>query len=355
VKKRWLYVLRLPFVAWRLVWQRGIPALFYLASFLRSPRQAVLVWPEAGFRVGPRVAVFVHFDARGEVRPHVRQYLSALREAGLDIVFVTNSVRLQDAALAFLKTLAAGVIVRRNVGYDFAALREAIERVGLPRADTEMVLLVNDSIYGPLQPLGPLIERIDFAHADLWGMTESWQTRYHLQSYFLAFGRAALTSPAWAEFWGGVRPVSSKWWVILHYELGLTERFLRAGLTSAVLWRYQDLLRQVTIPDVPLATPRGDGDDDTPSLLDPLAKARLVRARYIRSAVSMGLPLNPTTDLWRQLLEAGFPFLKRELLRLNPTGVNDLADWRDVVEQVSTADLEAIERDLRRGVRNRAA
>jgi lipopolysaccharide biosynthesis protein len=59
-----------------------------------------------------------------------------------------------------------------------------------------MVLLVNDSIYGPLAPLEPILARIDLEAADLWGATESWQTRYHLQSFFLAAGRTVLTSPA---------------------------------------------------------------------------------------------------------------------------------------------------------------
>ena len=254
MKKRWLYLVRLPSVAWRLLWQRAIPALFYVASFLRSSRQAVSVWPEAGFRAGPRVAVFVHFDARGEVRPHVRQYLAALREAGLDVVFVTNSGRLQDEATEFLRGLAAGMIVRRNVGYDFAALREAIERVGLPRADTEMVLLLNDSVYGPLRPLRPLIwGGIDFDRADLWGMTESWQTRYHLQSYFLAFGRAALTSQAWRRVLE--RRATGRLQMVGDPALRTRadRRFIQAGLRTGALWGYQDLLRRVKIPERPAA------------------------------------------------------------------------------------------------------
>lgn len=348
-------LLRLPGQVWRLVWQHGLPALAYLASFLRSPYQTLSAWPEDGIRVGPRVAVFVHFDAGGALRPHVLHYLSALRAAGLSVVFVTNSGRLRVEAMAVLRTLCAGVIVRRNVGYDFGAMREGIERVGLPRPDTEMVVLVNDSVYGPLQPLGPLLERLDFGRADLWGLTESWQARYHLQSYFMAFGRAALTNPAWAAFWRGVRPVSSKWWIILHYEIGLTQRFLRAGLQARALWRYQDLVRLMPVADVPKpAKDEATGDDASPKLLAPLAKARLAHAQHLEEAVSERSALNPTSDFWRQLLETGFPFLKRELLRKNPTFIRDVAEWRDVVRSVSTADLEVIERDLQRTMRNRA-
>ena len=337
MKRRLRVLLHLPGQLWRFVWQRCWPALTYVVSTLRSPRQAVSVWPEGGIKVGPRVAIFIHFDAGGAVRPYVQQYLSALREAGLSVVFVTNSGRLRAEAMAALRTLCAGVIVRRNVGYDFGAMREGIDLVGLPRPDTEMVLLVNDSVYGPLQPLGPLLERLDFGQADLWGMTESWQTRFHLQSYFVAFGRAALTNPTWPAFWRDVRPVSSKWWVILHYEVGLTQRFLRAGLRARALWGYQELVRQMAMPDLPRVVEDEQTDEDGyPLMLDPMVKGRLAQARHVRAAVAAGLPLNPTSDFWRQLLLSGFPFVKRELLRRNPTAVGDVADWRDVVQEAST-------------------
>jgi len=348
--------LHLPGRVWRFIWQRAVPSLFFLASYLRNPHQAKSVWPEDDFKLGPQVAIFIHFDRAGAVRPYVLEYISALRAAGLSVVFVTNSGKLRADAMAALRPLCAGVIVRRNVGYDFGAMREAIERAGLPRPDTQMVLLVNDSVYGPLQPLEPILQRIDFDRADLWGLTESWQTRYHLQSYFVAFGRAALTSPAWLAFWRSVRPVSSKWWVILHYEVGLTQRFLRIGLRARAVWRYQDLVREVSAPDQPRVLEGEETDDDGyPIMLDARLRGRLAQARHIRAAVTASLPLNPTSDFWRQLLQSGFPFVKRELLRFNPTTVGDVSDWRDVVAECSTVDMEAIERDLQRSMRDRAA
>ena len=354
--RRHLHLLaRLPGQAWRLWWHQTLPALSYLISYLRSPRQAISIWPETTIPLGPRVAIFVHFDASGAVRPDVLHYLSALREAGLSVVFVTNAGRLRPDALAALQPLCAGVIVRRNIGYDFGAMREGIDQLGLPREETEMVLLVNDSVYGPLQPLAPLLERLDFTRADLWGLTESWQTRYHLQSYFVAFGRAALHSPAWTAFWRSVRPVSSKWWVILRYEIGLTQQFLRHGLRAQALWRYDELLRQVAVPEVPKAvqdeTTGGNGSPLTP---DPVLQARVAHTRHIRAAAARGVPLNPSADLWRQLLLSDFPFVKRELIRQNPTGIGDAAEWREVARTVSTADLDAIESDLKRVMRNRA-
>lgn len=317
-----------------------------LRGWFSSSEQMVHVWPEGEAPLGPRVALFVHFDRAGVVRRHVLDYLAALREAGLTIAFVTNSGRLQPDSMTALQRLCAAVLVRRNVGYDFGAMREGLARLGLPRADTELLVIANDSVYGPLRPLQPLLARADFGRADLWGATDSWQRRYHLQSYFLVAGRAALTSEAWRAFWRDVRPVRSKHWVISRYEVGLTQRLLAGGLRCAALWPYRDLVRRI---DVSLLA-NGQGMP-----VGPFTDARRDHVGRVARAVATRAPLNPTAEFWRELLEAGFPFIKRELLRKNPARVLDIGDWHEAVDMASSRVLDAIERDLQRVMKNRVS
>jgi hypothetical protein len=316
-------------------------------SFLRRQRQLVSAWPAGRIELGPRVAVFVHFDGQGAVRGHTLRYVAALRGCGFSVVLVSNSERLTPAALEALRPLCAGVLVRRNIGYDFGAMREGLEYLGLPRADTEMVVIANDSVYGPFGPLDEMINRIDFAKADLWGATDSWQRRYHVQSYFIAAGRKALEHAAWRAFWRSVRPLKSKITVIRRYELGLSQGLLRAGLSIEALWRYHDLVTRVN-PEW-LDKP----EDAIPGSGEPMNDMRQIHAYRIRHNAAIRNPLNPTSDLWRQLIQAGFPFIKRELLRDNPSEVADLEDWRDEVIARFGAIPEAIEHDLRRVMRNR--
>jgi hypothetical protein len=324
------------------------PQCALLASFGRSPDQLTGQSPARDLPLGPKVAVFVHYDRHGIARDYVLDYLRALRDCGFAIVFVTNAGRLAPQTRVALEPLCAAVLVRRNVGYDFGAMREAILHLGLPRADTEQVLIANDSVYGPLRPLDDVLARMDFAQADIWGCTESWQVRFHLQSYFLLFGSRALHHPAWPAFWRQVRPVQSKEWIIRHYEVGLTQVFLRAGLTAAAIWPYPDLVNRVD-PDV-LAM--SDAEASAPG--DPIFMLRKLHARHIRDSAVLRRPLNPTADLWRQLLLAGFPFVKRELLRSNPTRISDVTDWRDVVREQLGLDATLIDRDLQRALKNTA-
>jgi hypothetical protein len=330
---------------------RALSYVEYVFSYLRSPRQVVQAWPQGTIPLGPRVAIFIHFDGAGMVGPHVLHYVTALRDAGLSVVFVTNSGMLRPAAMEALQAICAGVIIRRNIGYDFGAMREGLDYLGLPRADTELVVLANDSIYGPLKPLDDLLAKFDFAQADLWGPTESWQSRYHIQSYFFAVGRTVLEHPAWHEFWNDVRPVKSKTWVVNNYELGLSQQLARAGLRLKSVWKYEELIHRVNpawLMEIP---------ENNPGLVsaEPLHRMRFVHAHRIRANAAARRPLNPTSDLWRQLLETGFPFLKRELLRDNPSQIADIAEWREVVERTMGPVPEMIERDLQKVMRNRAA
>jgi Rhamnan synthesis protein F len=317
------------------------PAL--LIGWLRRPRQIVTVWPQGEIALQPKVVLFMHFDRRGLVRPQLLDYMRDLKENGRSIVCVSNSRRLKPAAMSALQEVCAAVIVRRNIGYDFGAWRDAVDFLDLPRAETEEVIFANDSVFGPLMPLGDTLRRLNYANVDVWGLTDSWQVRYHLQSFFMAFGPAALRAEAFRKFWRSVRPVPAKFYVVRTYEVGVTQAMMKGGLRCAALWGYEGLTKLVNRDDLE----RLMSEESDAGKADPLQINRKTQALHIRDRMARRVALNPTSDLWRQLLLSGFPFIKRELLRDNPTRVKDVNDWAEVVRDVLAADPEPILLDLR--------
>jgi len=283
-----------------------------LPSLRRDPGQVTLAWPGSLPALGRDIALFVHFDAGGEVGEATQGYLAALRAAGLSVLLVSNSGTLRPAALEALHRLCDGVLVRRNFGLDFSAWRAGLEHWQLPRANTRSLLLLNDSLAGPFAPLRPLLERFDFDVADVWAATDSRQRGWHLQSFFLAVGPRAMAHPAWTAFWRSVRPVRSKEWVIRHGELGFGRRMRAAGLRCQAVWPYEAVVARYR--EDAAASEAG-------------AAERTQRSR-VAQFLQRGWALNPSADLWRQLLRLGFPFIKRELLGRNPALVADVADWR---------------------------
>lgn len=273
-------------------------------GYLRSHRQVCLAMPGGTVALGERVALVCHHDPLGRLRNDLLLYLETLRDADFSVVLVSNSGTLRPESLNAARALCAAVLVRRNLGLDFSAWRDTMEHLALPRPRTQQLLLANDSVYGPLRPLAPLLARIGDAPG-LWGMTDSRERGFHLQSYFLLAQADVLRSAVWHDFWRGVRPVPSKWLVVGRYEIGLTQRLLRAGFSCKALF----------------------GEMEPGS----------------------GTGANPTLRRWQDLLDAGLPFIKRELLRDNPNAVSDLAAWRTRVTELAGAGMvQAIEQDLAR-------
>ncbi|MGG5890655.1 rhamnan synthesis F family protein [Falsiroseomonas sp. HC035] len=304
-------------------------------------RPAIRSMAQGSAPLGPRVVLFCHWDGRGRVQEHTRRYAQALRAEGLSLVLASNAERLAPEDAAWAASVFGVVILRRNIGYDFGAWRDALTACGLPRPETTQIILANDSVYGPFRPIGQLLRRIEASMAPVCGLTDSWQQRYHLQSYFVAFRPEAFRSAAWSAFWSRVLPSRSKHHVVTAYEIGLTQAMLRAGIACEALWPYLDLIDQV----------RREVEEREP--YEEVNAIRAAAERRILMAANGRAPMNPTADLWATLLDNGFPFLKRELLRSNPSQVLDIVNWREAVRDIAPEEEEVVRRDLRLAMRER--
>ncbi len=286
------------------------------------------------------VAVFIHWEAKGFVHPYVVHYLEALREAGFSILFVTNAPKLPERSIEILKPLCMRILWRKNVGYDFGAYKEAVLYLEDQLPHLDRLMLANDSVYGPLMPLNRSLQRADPALADVWSMTDSWERRYHLQSYFLLLYPRALKSQEFLSFWKQIRYVNNKAFVISKYELGFTRAMLRGGLNVQALYPYEEIVAKVV-------EAWGSGARNTRELRKLHERTRAF-VDQILDFIITGMPVNPTHFLWDQLvLRMGFPFVKRELLTQNPGNVPWLALWESIVQQASEYDTRMIRDHLK--------
>jgi lipopolysaccharide biosynthesis protein len=251
-----------------------------------------------------RVCFFAHYHHLGIVADHVLHYLGALERAGFSTVVISTAI-MSDDEQAKLRDHCAALIVRENVGLDFGSWMEAFRVYDSLQA--ELLLLTNDSIYGPLKDLGQFINDLTSVSADFYGAVECYLRGVHLQSWFLLLRPSAYRSAAFVKLMTSDIPENiSKWDLILQYEVGLTARLREAGLVYHTAY-----------------SPRDKGD------------------------LAVNRPCNPTHLLWRTLCEDyDIPFLKVELLRKNPTYVGDTRDWPTVVQPRNAALVTMIEKDL---------
>ena len=278
-----------------------------------------------------RAIVLAHFDPHGHFDPHVHHALAAYRGHAERLVVVSNSARRLPANLA---RLVDGFVPRANVGYDFAAWRDGLAT--FRAADHDEVICVNDSVYGPLFDLGPALADARVAAADLWGMVLSDQNTSrsgprvpHLQSWFLGMRRPLLEADAWGGFWHGLTTPSTKREVVEQNEIGFSARMAAAGFRLAGLYDATTAPR-VTLAEVwPHLSPR-----------HPRRSWRLLRK-------SRRLPHNPSELVWWRLWEAGVPYLKVSLLRVNHYGL-DLGRVLTELRQASGYDPALVHGHLAR-------
>jgi len=237
-----------------------------------------------------RIALFAHYDAGARVRPFVLHSLKELRTVCEDVVFVSTA-GLSKEALDVVRPYCGYASTRENVGFDFAMWRDAMERVD----GCDELVLTNSSVFGPFWPLAPIFETMA-GKGDGWGMTDSVEIAWHLQSYFLVFRKRILESKVFREFWRAMPSHTDKERVIRECEVGLSRLLKENGFVLRAFAPQARCKR-------PLRPPFG------------------ARPFFDSWSRMLRLQADPNAAYPTSLLRAGMPFVKHYLLRDNPLHV----------------------------------
>jgi glycosyltransferase involved in cell wall biosynthesis len=215
---------------------------------------------------GEELALMIAHSPAGAIKPHVGALVAAYQANGVRVLLIVNADRPVSLTEPVFDDVD-GLIVRRNKGYDFAAWAQTIER--LPEVlGASILYLTNDSVIGSAQESvwSRLFERVRSSKADIVGLTEGREYRWHMQSYFLALKSNLLSSFALVEYFRNVRVLHDKDAIVRAYELTFSDQMVSSGFAAETLF--------------------------------PSHSAH-----------------NPVLFGWRELIKAGFPFVKVLLLR----------------------------------------
>ncbi len=279
-------------------------------------------------------AVLAHFDPDGLVAPHVRRQLQALRTVA-DLLVVVTTCQLTGDAQSWLRERAT-LVERPNEGYDFCSWKAGLAVVpGWPDADR--VILVNDSVVGPLVPYGQMIETMALAGAPpFWGAAINHEVERHLQSFFMVFEPSALASPMLRAFWAALTPLPTRAATIVQYERGLSRLMTTLGLAPAGYFRpsaAEQRLARVRRARVELHR-RG-------------TVGAWAAREQVLTHLRPGAPVNPMIGLWDRALDRRLPFIKIETLRDDPYGLGR-ERMLTACEQALPAELDGVRELLTR-------
>lgn len=266
-----------------------------------------------------KLCLFAHYDRNNIIDDYVIYYLEQLHAANFETIVVSTSEELSSSSIERARPFCREIVVRENVGYDFGSWKVGLEHAGYLSA-YECLLLANDSVYGPLSDLTEFLEAMQGGNLDACGATDSFQIRYHVQSYFLVFQPAVFLSECFARYWTELPYYRFKKTVIWNCELGLSQRLSRAGFRLGALIEYKTL-----------------------------KQSHRTAVDQAESKLFMRRPVNPTLHLWKLLIsDYGFPFVKAELLRDNPKKIESVQNWYEFLGQTTGYNVDLISRHLAR-------
>jgi lipopolysaccharide biosynthesis protein len=222
---------------------------------------------------GKTLCIFAAASYTGKLDDYVVYYLEQLQKAEIDIIFITRDDLRQEDIIK-LSGFCIKIIRKPNVGLDFYSWKIALSVVD-NLTEYEALALANDSVFGPFFDLKEIINAMTQKNVDFWGLTNSYETGYHLQSYFLYFSRSVFTSAAFTAFWENVTSTNDKQFIVVNYEIGFTQLLLENNFTHSAYSNIDEV--NLENPDLSC--------------------------------------INPNSYYWKEMIgRQRFPFLKRELL-----------------------------------------
>lgn len=180
-----------------------------------------------------RLLVYFFWDQDGIVDDYVLHTLRALRPFCSTILVVANGF-LTDGGRAALESVSDDLFIRKNIGLDAWAYREALEHFGFERlAEFDDVIVTNFTVFGPVFPLSELFGRMDASPADFWGLVKYLDANrvMHLQSYFVCYRKSLATSAAFLDYWHSLPEIKTYVDSVNLHELRQTPFFAERGFT----------------------------------------------------------------------------------------------------------------------------
>jgi len=256
------------------------------------------------------ICLFAHYNSQGLVDQSVLTYLDGLKMLKCEIVFISNSaVSNADQETLRRSHGVSSVLQRGNAGNDFGAWSHALRSDIVPE-DTDFLLLLNDSVIGPLFPLEGIITKMqETEEVDVWGMSDFDSHKWHIQSYFILLRKKVFRSKVFQDIFSKNYDRMSKAEIILEGEIGLSVGLVEAGYKCRVL-----------------------------------APIHLVDYGYEEGSA---LNLNPTHFQWKRLVtDFGVPFIKKELILKNPENIDNVGELFYFIEANSDYPLASLENYL---------
>ncbi|PZO10685.1 MAG: hypothetical protein DCF26_22585 [Burkholderiales bacterium] len=209
-----------------------------------TQRVSMLQAVEGAIPGRPKVALLLLYQPAG-VSDATRWTCEHLASKGYAPLIVSNAP-LSSADRQLLSPWVWRMTERPNFGYDFGGYRDGIWLLKQWRVEPDVLIILNDSIWFPMQGSETLIDRMEACPAQFVGALQldplrqsdnvPAKKRPFFGSFFVMAQHGAWQHPAFQRFWVDYRITSNKHKTIRRGERGLSHTLMDAGLRCEAMF-----------------------------------------------------------------------------------------------------------------------
>lgn len=183
-----------------------------------------------------RLFIFAAYDPAGDKVGIIDMsdvlYVKALAEIG-DVIFYMDNDTTKDE-LDKVKPFVIFAGAQRAGEYDFGSYKRGylMARAAGILQNYDFVYFVNSSVYAPLHPIRPLLEKLESQQTDAVGIVFNTNQKHpHIQSWFFGMRQNVFLSDWFTAFITGVTKLPGKGEVTRLYEHGFTRLLIEHNLS----------------------------------------------------------------------------------------------------------------------------
>lgn len=203
-----------------------------------------------------RLLIYSLYDKDGIVDKYVEYILNKIEPYVNEIAVIVNGKLSVDGRhkLDNIKKIKK-IIVRENEGFDIWGYKTGMESYGWEKlSDFDEIILMNDTIYGPVDSFDEMFSTMDKKNVDFWGITlrnnkENKMTEDgYIQSYFTAIRKHMIQSYDFQKYWDDLPELNIDNDVVLKHECLFTKKFQDYGFSWEVYVDSEELRKHSPDP-----------------------------------------------------------------------------------------------------------
>lgn len=193
-----------------------------------------------------RLCIYLTYDKEKIVDNYIGCMLKELKTCVANLTVVCNETEVVGG-IENLEKYADQIYYRENIGFDAGGFKDALcDFIGWDRVwQYDELVLVNDSMFGPFEPMKDIFRKMDDKKLDFWGLAKAeygacknnfgLDVPEHIQSYFIVVRSQMLHCRQFREYWEEMPYYAAFDELYREYEFKFTQYFAGLGYRYGAL------------------------------------------------------------------------------------------------------------------------